>query len=79
MSRKARDYLKEHWQNEKVDLADAKEVVLPGIKRWLQEHGFGSFSNKSLAEALLPEDLPEEVHNLAKNLAEFAGVNLSNY
>jgi len=55
-------------------LADAKELVLTGIKRWLQQHDLGEFSNKSLADALLPEDLPEEVHDLANNLAQFAGV-----
>jgi len=76
MSRKAREYLQDHWEKEKIALADAKEVVLPGIKRWLQEHGLGQFSNKRLAEALLPEDLPEEVHNVARDLAEFAGVEL---
>jgi len=74
MSRKAREYLQDHWEKEKVALADAKGVVLPGMKRWLQEHELGQFSNKRLAEALLPEDLPEEVHRLAGELAEFAGV-----
>lgn len=74
ISRKAREYLKENWDSDKVALADAKDIVLPGIKRWLQEHGFGQFSNKSLAEALLPEDLPQEVHSLVRRLAEFVGV-----
>ena len=58
ISRKAREYLKTHWETDKVALADAKDVVLPGLKRWLQEHAFGQFSNKALAEVLLPEDLP---------------------
>jgi predicted ATPase len=74
LSRKAREHLKDHWDTSKVALADAKDVVLPGIKRWLQEHQVGQFSNKALAEALRPEDLPEEVHALATDLAEFAGV-----
>jgi len=74
MSRKAREYLKENWDKDKVALADAKEIVLPGIKRWLQDRQLGQFSNKALAEALLPEDLPEEIHALAMDLAEFTGV-----
>jgi len=76
LSRKAREYLREHWPNEKVALADAKGVVLPGIKRWLQENQVGQFSNKALAEILLPSELPEEVHALARSLAEFAGVSV---
>lgn len=74
LSRKAREHLGKHWEMDKLALADAKSVVLPGIKRWLQEHGFGQFSNKALADVLLPDDLPEEVHALAKSLAEFVGV-----
>jgi predicted ATPase len=74
MSRMAREYLREHWDAEKDALADAKGIVLPGVKRWLQEHQFGQFSNKALAEGLLPSELPAEVHQLARNLAEFAGV-----
>jgi hypothetical protein len=57
-----------------VALADAKGIVLPGVKRWLQERQFGQFSNKSLAKTLSPEDLPAEVHELARRLADFAGV-----
>ena len=74
MAGKAGDYLDEHWIADRVGLADAKGIVLPGVKRWLQEHQLGQFSNKSLAGALLPEDLPEEVHNLARNLAKFVGI-----
>jgi hypothetical protein len=76
ISRKAREYLKAHWETDrdKIALADAKEIVLPGLKRWLQEHDFGQFSNKALAESLLKDDLPEEIHLLARQLADFAGV-----
>jgi len=74
LSRKAEKYLEEHWQAEKLALADAKSDVLPGIKRWIQEQSLGQFSNKALAEALLPEELPQEIHTLARELAAFAGV-----
>ncbi len=76
MSRKAREYLRECWDSEKVAFADAKDVVLPGIKRWLQDHQLGQFSNKKLAETLQPGDLPEEVHKLARELAQFVGVEI---
>ncbi|MBM4086086.1 MAG: ATP-binding protein [Planctomycetes bacterium] len=74
VSRKAREYLREHWESGKLALADAKEIVLPGIKRWLQSKKLGQFSDKALAEVLCPEDLPAEVHELAKRLAEFSGL-----
>jgi ABC-type cobalamin/Fe3+-siderophores transport system ATPase subunit len=74
INRKAREYLQQHWQVEKLALADAKKIVLPGIKRWLQEQGLGQFSDKALAEVLKPENLPQEVHELAQNLARFVGV-----
>lgn len=74
LSRKAREYLRENWEIKKLALTDAKQVVLPGIKRWLQERGLGQFSNKTLAEALTPQDLPEELHQVARELASFTGV-----
>ncbi len=73
-SRKAREYLHEHWAANKLAFADAKDVVLPGIKRWLQANGIGQFSDKALADALRAEDLPEEIQQLARRLAAFAGV-----
>ncbi len=73
-ARKAREYLQQHWENEKLGLADAKDIVLPGLKRWLQEQGMGQFSDKALADVLLTNDLPKEVHNVAQRIAAFAGV-----
>jgi len=77
MTRKAREYLEKHWETRKVELADAKDIVLPGIKRWLQETGIGSFSDVKLADSFEPDDLPQEVSSLARRLAEFAGIRLS--
>ncbi len=74
MARKAREFLDANWNSHKLALADAKDVVLPGIKRWLQEHALGQFSNKKLAQILEPDDLPEEIHAVAKRIAEFAGL-----
>jgi ABC-type cobalamin/Fe3+-siderophores transport system ATPase subunit len=74
MARMAREYLDQHWEGEKLSLADAKESVLPGVKRWLQANTLGQFSDKKLAQILEREELPEEVHTLAMRLAEFAGL-----
>ncbi|MBS0202511.1 MAG: AAA family ATPase [Planctomycetes bacterium] len=74
MSRMAREYLDSHWEIDKLSLADAKEIVLPGIKRWLQDNGFGQFSDRRLAESMARDEFPEEVHSLAIRLARFAGV-----
>jgi len=74
MARKAREHLDEHWEADKVALADAKDVVLPGLKRWLQDNDIGQFSNRKLAETLRADELAEEVHELARSLARFAGV-----
>lgn len=76
MSRMAREYLKDHWTHDKLALADAKEAVLPGIKRWMQAVAKRQFSDKALAEAMRSEELPDEVHTLARRLAEFVGVSL---
>ncbi len=75
-SRKAREYLRDQWDANRLALADAKDVVLPGIKRWLQSQHLGQFSDKALAEVLRPPDFPQEIHSLAKKLAHFVGIDL---
>ena len=74
MSRMAREFLDLHWENERIELADAKDVVLPGIKRWLQSGGFGQFSDKRLAGEFERDELPDEIHEVARRLASFAGI-----
>jgi energy-coupling factor transporter ATP-binding protein EcfA2 len=74
LSRKAREFLEANWEAQKVVLADAKDVVLPGLKKWLQSRGLRGFTNKALADKLRKDELPEEVHRLAHDLARFAGV-----
>jgi len=68
--------LQAHWDAERIALADAKEIVLPGVKRWLQSQRHGQFSDRSLAEALAPLDLAPEIHEVTRSLADFAGVAL---
>lgn len=79
MSRMAREFLEQHWDKEKLSLADAKDVVLPAIKRWCQETFGGQFSNQRLAQTLSKEELPDEVHQLAHELAKFAGIATSSH
>lgn len=75
MARRARERLDADWDTSKIALADAKEVTLPRMKQWFQEQGIGQFSDKRLAELLEPNDLPNEIHELAHRLLEFAGIN----
>jgi predicted ATPase len=77
LSRKAREYLQTHWLAERIALADAKEIVLPGIKRWLQARQHGQFSDRSLAEVLAPQDISPEIHEVTRALARFSGVPLT--
>lgn len=74
LSRNARQYLDQRWSAGKLELADAKDIVLPGLKRWLQQRGLGQFSNRVLARSLHADELPDEIHRLARRLADFAGV-----
>lgn len=74
MSRLARQYLEEHWEQKKLELADAKDIVLPGLKRWLRDKGYGQFSNESLARAINPDELPDEMKQVVRRLSHFAGI-----
>jgi hypothetical protein len=73
MAQLSNEYLDQNWNAMQLSLADAKDVVLPGLKVWLQEQGWGQFSDKKLAELLDPNDLPREVHELAWRLWDFSG------
>ncbi|MEL6408265.1 MAG: hypothetical protein AAFR81_28120, partial [Chloroflexota bacterium] len=76
-SKNARQYLRDHWQTDKLGLVDAKVDILKGIKRWAQDNKLKSFSDKALADEIRAHELPEEVHDLARKLASFAGVKTS--
>lgn len=73
-SRSAREYLQAHWGEDRILLCDAKDIVLPGIKRWLQNNFGVHLSDKSIAQALAPDELPQEFHELAHQLAVFSGI-----
>lgn len=69
-----REYMKANWSKDPFSMTDAKEIVLPGIKRWMQENGLPQFSDKKLADSLSPEELSPEIHHLMKTIRIFAGV-----
>lgn len=77
LSRMAREYLQEQWETDRLSLADAKDHVLPRLKNWAKTNGLGQFSDKALAETMLPDELPQEVHQLARALAQFAGISIT--
>jgi len=72
--RKVRELMNQKWDIDKISLTDAKEFILPGLKRWLQKNGYSQFSDHSLADSLRKDELPDEIHIVIKQLAEFAGV-----
>lgn len=67
--------IKEKWESEKNSFTDAKEIVLPGIKRWLQSNGFSQFSDISLADHLDITEIDAEIKETIYEIASFAGIN----
>lgn len=73
-NREAQRLLNEKWENNKSSLTDAKQYVLPGLKRWLQRNGYSQFSDLSLAEGIDKSEIDSEVTEVIRDLADFAGV-----
>lgn len=72
--RLAEKYLDENWSGERrIELCDAKDVVLPRLRDWLHDTFHVSLSNATLAEAFLPSEIDQDVQDLAVRLREFAG------
>ena len=76
MNSEAQKLLDSMWDNNKLSITDAKEYILPGLKRWLQNNGFSQFSDLSLAESLEISEIDNEVKEFIYKLADFAGVNI---
>lgn len=70
----ARDILNENWESDKLALTDAKKIVLPKIKRWLQESKYAQFSDLALAESIESNEFDPEVEEVIMKIAAFAGV-----
>jgi AAA15 family ATPase/GTPase len=77
MNSEAQKLLDSMWDNNKLSITDAKEYILPGLKRWLQNNGFSQFSDLSLAESLEVSEIDNEVKEFIYKLADFAGVRVN--
>lgn len=76
-NREAQKLMNSLWDNNKSSIADAKEFILPGLKKWLQNNGYSQFSDLSLAESLDVTEIDNDVKALIQKLAEFSEINIS--
>ncbi|MBI4646880.1 MAG: AAA family ATPase [Bacteroidia bacterium] len=72
--RKAKEIINADWDKNKLSMTDAKEIVLPGIKRWLQANAFDQFSDLSLAENLSEAEIADEIKETVKAIGIFADI-----
>ncbi|MDR1964549.1 MAG: AAA family ATPase, partial [Planctomycetaceae bacterium] len=72
LAKAAKEFLKENWESNKLLLTDAKKIVLPGLKRWLQENGFSQFSDLALAKSMTLEELPNEMKVVFRKIKKFS-------
>lgn len=74
----AEAYWLEHWRGERrFELCDAKNVVLPQLRDWLQARCEKSFSDARIASEFRREEIPAEIHELGDKLLSFAGLGTS--
>lgn len=73
--KKAKEFLQKDWK-EPLHLVDAKQAIST-LVGWLQANGYESFSNKKILEAVQKEDLPEEIHVVVNDLAQFVGLKMN--
>jgi energy-coupling factor transporter ATP-binding protein EcfA2 len=74
VNREAHNIIEKLWDENKLNLTDAKEFILPGLKRWLQQNGFSQFSDFALAESINPEEIDFEIKEVIQKIANFAGI-----
>lgn len=73
----AEEFLVRNWVGaRRLDLCDAKEVVLPRLREWLHETYHISLSNVRLAEAFSADEIPQDVKDVASQLSAFAEINI---
>jgi len=75
-NREAKRILNETWDTNKIGLTDAKEYILPKLKKWLQDNSFKQFSDFSLSESLQKNELDSEIASFIQDLAKFAGITI---
>ncbi|MBI3194884.1 MAG: AAA family ATPase [Ignavibacteriae bacterium] len=76
INQKAKELLKKSWETNKINFTDAKDYILPGIKRWLQSNGLPQFSDITLANSFDFPEIDKEIINTINNLASFAGIKI---
>ena len=72
-SQKARTMIQGTWGDGTV-FSDAKEFVLPALKRWLKHANLSEFADQKLAAEISREELPLEMIQVCEQLAAFTGV-----
>jgi hypothetical protein len=73
--RLAEEWLEREWHGDRrFELCDAKEVVLPKLRDWLQQEFVISFSNETLASEFLECEIPAEMKEVGDQLLSFAGL-----
>ena len=72
--KETREYMRANWPLDPLAMTDAKDFVLPGVKRWMQENNLPQFSDKKLANSLQPDELFPEVKQAIKMICDFANV-----
>jgi energy-coupling factor transporter ATP-binding protein EcfA2 len=76
-SQKARTLIQGSWGDGTL-FSDAKEFVLPAIKRWLKNAHLNEFADQKLAAEIRRSELPQEMINVCEQLAVFVGVPVRN-
>ena len=69
-SQKARTMIQGAWGDGTV-FSDAKDFVLPGVKRWLKNAQLNEFADQKLAVEIRREELPTEMIQVCEQLAAF--------
>jgi hypothetical protein len=73
-SRMSREMIDGGW-GDGTAFSDAKEFVLPGVKRWLKNAKLPEFSDIKLAGEIKRDELPNEMIQVCQELAQFVGIN----
>jgi predicted ATPase len=69
----AEDFLDQQWRGDRrVELCDAKEVVLPCLRNWLSDTFGISVSDVRLAMEFTRQEVPDEIREVADRLRNFA-------
>ncbi len=72
ITEKAEEFLAQVWHgNQRFDWCDAKEMVLPRLREALQQQYNVTLSDRSIIQALTPNDVPDDLRKAMEKLAKF--------